>query len=79
MICTLLHPKKLAGIRMLVRRTLPVINIPRDYQQEEMTSDDIIRRAAAHFSTPLFTSVKLARRFVEVVSRKTLSDFQIKC
>jgi len=30
------------------------------------------------FAVPLFTNVQLARRFVEALTRKSLSDLQIK-
>jgi carbamoyl-phosphate synthase large subunit len=55
-----------------------VINIPKNYQEEELTNDYIIRRTAVDFAIPLFTNVQLARRFVEAVSRKSLADLQIK-
>jgi carbamoyl-phosphate synthase large subunit len=54
------------------------INIPKNYQEEELTNDYIIRRTAVDFAVPLFTNVQLARRFVEALSRKTLADLQIK-
>jgi carbamoyl-phosphate synthase large subunit len=55
-----------------------VINIPKNYQEEELTNDYIIRRTAVDFAVPLFTNVQLARQFVEALSRKTLADLQIK-
>jgi carbamoyl-phosphate synthase large subunit len=55
-----------------------VINIPKNYQEEELTNDYIIRRKAVDFAIPLFTNVQLARRFVEAISRKSLEDLQIK-
>jgi carbamoyl-phosphate synthase large subunit len=55
-----------------------VINIPKNYQEEELTNDYIIRRTAVDFAVPLFTNVQLARQFVEALSRKTLTDLQIK-
>jgi carbamoyl-phosphate synthase large subunit len=55
-----------------------VINIPKNYQEEELTNDYIIRRKAVDFAIPLFTNVQLARRFVEAISKKTLQDLQIK-
>ena len=55
-----------------------VINIPKNYQEEELTNDYIIRRQAVDFAVPLFTNVQLARRFVEALSRKSLNDLQIK-
>ncbi|MEE9529409.1 MAG: carbamoyl-phosphate synthase large subunit, partial [Syntrophobacteria bacterium] len=42
-----------------------VINIPKNYQEEELTNDYIIRRTAVDFSIPLITNLQLAQRFVE--------------
>ena len=55
-----------------------VINIPKNYQEEELTNDYIIRRKAVDFAIPLFTNLQLARRFVEAISRKSIKDLQIK-
>ncbi|HDL18242.1 MAG TPA: carbamoyl phosphate synthase large subunit, partial [Bacteroidetes bacterium] len=55
-----------------------VINIPKNYQEDELTNDYIIRRTAVDYAIPLFTNVQLARRFVESVSRVNLKDLQIK-
>ena len=55
-----------------------VINIPKNYQEEELTNDYIIRRRAVDFAVPLITNVQLARRFVEAISRKALKDLHIK-
>ena len=55
-----------------------VINIPKNYQEEELTNDYIIRRKAVDYAIPLFTNLQLARRFVEAISRKNIKDLQIK-
>ncbi len=55
-----------------------VINIPKNYQEEELTNDYIIRRRAVDFAVPLLTNLQLARRFVEAISKKSLKDLQIK-
>ena len=55
-----------------------VINIPKNFQEEELTNDYTIRRLAVDFAIPLFTNVQLARRFVEAISRKSIGDLQIK-
>jgi len=55
-----------------------VINIPKNYQEEELTNDYIIRRKAVDHAIPIFTNVQLARRFVESISRKSLKDLQVK-
>ena len=56
-----------------------VINIPKNYQEEELTNDYLIRRRAADFSIPLITNIQLAQRFVEALARKCVADLQIKC
>ncbi len=55
-----------------------VINIPKNYQEEELTNDYIIRRKAVDFNVPLFTNLKLAIRFVDSIARKSVKDLQIK-
>lgn len=55
-----------------------VINIPKNFQEEELTNDYIIRRKAVDFAIPLFTNLQLARRFVEAISHKSIQDLQIK-
>ncbi len=55
-----------------------VINIPKNYQEKELTNDYIIRRKAVDFNVPVITNMQLARRFVEALSRKSLQDLQIK-
>ena len=55
-----------------------VINIPKNYHDQELTNDYLIRRKAVDFSVPLITNIQLAQRFVETLSRKRLGDLQIK-
>jgi carbamoyl-phosphate synthase large subunit len=55
-----------------------VINIPKNYQEEELTNDYIIRRKAVDFGIPLITNIQLAQRFVEALSRKQLADLEIR-
>ncbi|RMD89605.1 MAG: carbamoyl-phosphate synthase (glutamine-hydrolyzing) large subunit, partial [Calditrichaeota bacterium] len=55
-----------------------VINIPKNYQEEELTNDYLIRRKAVDYGIPLITNLQLARRFVEAMSRKSLNNLQIK-
>jgi hypothetical protein len=40
----------------------------KNYQEEELTNDYIIRRKAIDFAIPLFTNLQLARRFVEAIN-----------
>jgi len=55
-----------------------VINIPKNYQEEELTNDYIIRRKAVDFGIPLITNLQLARRFVEALASKQHSELTIK-
>jgi carbamoyl-phosphate synthase large subunit len=55
-----------------------VINIPKNYQEEELTNDYLIRRCAVDFGVPLITDIQLAQRFVQAYARKSFSDLQIK-
>ena len=55
-----------------------VINIPKNFQEEELTNDYIIRRRAVDFGIPLITDIQLAQRFVEAIARKSVDDLQIK-
>ncbi|MBC7188070.1 MAG: carbamoyl-phosphate synthase (glutamine-hydrolyzing) large subunit [Calditrichaeota bacterium] len=55
-----------------------VINIPKNYQEEELTNDYIIRRTAVDYNVPVITNMQLARRFVEAMARKSPSQLQIK-
>lgn len=55
-----------------------VINIPKNYQEEELTNDYMIRRQAVNFGIPLITNIQLAQRFVEAISKKDLSELKIK-
>ncbi len=55
-----------------------VINIPKNYQEEELTNDYIIRRHAVNFGVPLITNIQLAQRFAEAISRKKIDDLKIK-
>lgn len=55
-----------------------VINIPKNYQQVELTNDYVIRRKAVDFGIPLLTNIHLANRLAEALSRKDLDDLKIK-
>jgi len=55
-----------------------VINIPKNYQEEELTNDYLIRRTAVDYNVPLITNRQLAMRFAEAISRKRLADLQIR-
>ena len=55
-----------------------VVNIPKNYQEEELTNDYTIRRQAVNYGIPLITNIQLAQRFAEALSRKQLRDLEIK-
>jgi carbamoyl-phosphate synthase large subunit len=55
-----------------------VINIPKNYQETELTNDYRIRRAAVDFGIPLITNIQLANRLAEALSRKSLKELAIK-
>ncbi len=55
-----------------------VINIPKNYQEEELTNDYIIRRKAVDFGVPLITNLQLARRFVEAISNRSAENLSIR-
>ena len=55
-----------------------VINIPKNYHEEELTNDYIIRRKAVDFAIPLITELRLAQRFVDALVSKGLDDLQVK-
>lgn len=55
-----------------------VINIPKNYQETELTNDYYIRRKAVDFGIPLLTNIQLANRLAEALSRKDLKDLKIK-
>jgi carbamoyl-phosphate synthase large subunit len=47
-----------------------VINVPKNFQEDELTNDYLIRRRAVDFGIPLITNIQLAQRFVEALERK---------
>jgi len=55
-----------------------VVNIPKNYQRDELTNGYLIRRAAADLGVPLITNIQLARRLVESISKKSFNDLSCK-
>jgi len=55
-----------------------VINIPKNYQETELTNDYHIRRKAVDFGIPLLTNIQLANRLAEALSRKQIGSLGIK-
>jgi carbamoyl-phosphate synthase large subunit len=55
-----------------------VINIPKNYQETELSNDYYIRRRAVDFGIPLLTNIQLANRLAEALARKKIGDLRIK-
>jgi carbamoyl-phosphate synthase large subunit len=55
-----------------------VINIPKNYQQQELTNDYIIRRLAVDYGIPLITNRQIAMRLAEALSRIDVYHLDIK-
>ena len=67
-----------AGELIEQRKIDLVINIPKNYQETELTNDYYIRRKAVDFGIPLLTNIQLANRLAESLSRKQVLDLGIK-
>ncbi len=55
-----------------------VINIPKNFEKEELDNDYLIRRKAVDFNVPLITNMELAKRFAEAISRTSVEDLHVK-
>ena len=55
-----------------------VINIPKNFQEEELTNDYIIRRTAVDYKIPLITNRQLAMRLAEAITNKNPLDLEVK-
>lgn len=55
-----------------------VINIPKNYQEEELTNDYMIRRSAVDYNVSLITNRQIAMRFAEALVRTPVKDLKIK-
>jgi len=55
-----------------------VINIPKNFQEEELTNDYIIRRTAVDYKVPLITNRQIAMRLAEALVEKNLDELEIK-
>ena len=55
-----------------------VINIPKNFQKEELTNGYLIRRAAVDFNKMLITNRQIAMRFIEALQNQTLLNMPIK-
>jgi carbamoyl-phosphate synthase large subunit len=55
-----------------------VINVPKNWETEELRNDYIIRRCAIDYNIPLITDLNLARRFVAAIVSKSIEQLAIK-
>ena len=55
-----------------------VINIPKNYQEMEVTNDYYIRRKAVDFGIPLLTNIQMANRLAEAIFSKDIASLAIK-
>lgn len=55
-----------------------VINIPKNFQKEELTNGYWTRRKAVDLAMPLITNIQLAKRFVEAIYHKPIETLKIK-
>jgi carbamoyl-phosphate synthase large subunit len=55
-----------------------IINIPKSFDEEELTNDYILRRKAVDLNIPLITNLQFAERFIDAISRMDLDKLSIK-
>ncbi|NOX88795.1 MAG: carbamoyl-phosphate synthase (glutamine-hydrolyzing) large subunit [Calditrichaeota bacterium] len=55
-----------------------VINIPKNFQKDELTNGYLIRRAAVDYNKILITNRQIAMRMIEAIQNKGLDNLQIK-
>ncbi len=55
-----------------------VINIPKNYNEDELTNDYTIRRAAVDYAVPLITNRQVAMRLFEALSKTDVDSLKIK-
>ena len=55
-----------------------IINIPKNYEEKELTNDYRIRRTAVDFNLSLITNAQLAHTFIEAIQLKKIEELEIK-
>jgi len=55
-----------------------VINIPKSFEEEELTNDYLIRRCAVDYNIPLLTNPQNTKLFIESISKLKMKDLKIK-
>ena len=62
------HKKERNVLDLIEEKNLDlVINIPKNFQEKELSNDYLIRRKAVDFATPLITNAELAIRYIEAL------------
>jgi carbamoyl-phosphate synthase large subunit len=70
------HPNVLDFLKN--QRVDLVINIPKNYNTDELANDYLIRRTAVDYKIPLITNRQLAMRLAEALDDVNISDIAIK-
>ncbi|MBX3728325.1 MAG: carbamoyl-phosphate synthase (glutamine-hydrolyzing) large subunit [Candidatus Sumerlaeia bacterium] len=70
------HPKTVDYIKE--HKVDLVINIPKNFQEEELTNDYIIRRTAVDYNVPLITNRQIAMRLAEALAARRGNAFEIE-
>ncbi|MFB0566909.1 MAG: carbamoyl-phosphate synthase (glutamine-hydrolyzing) large subunit [Candidatus Aminicenantaceae bacterium] len=74
-----LEKKEPNTISFIEQRKLDlIINIPKSYEEEELTNDYLVRRKAIDFNIPLITNLQFAERFIDAISRLRIDELGIK-
>ena len=55
-----------------------VINIPKSFEEEELTNDYLIRRRAVDYNIPLLTNPQNTKLFIESIAKLKMEDLEIK-
>lgn len=55
-----------------------VINLHKNFREDELTNDYIIRRTAVDYKVPLITNRQIAMRLAEALSRIDMNQLEIK-
>lgn len=74
-----LNGKKSNALDLIKSKSIDlVINIPKNFQEEELTNDYLIRRTAVDYKIPLITNRQLAMRLAEALVNKNPDALEIK-
>ncbi|AFN74573.1 carbamoyl-phosphate synthase, large subunit [Melioribacter roseus P3M-2] len=74
-----LNGKKSNALDLIKSKSIDlVINIPKNFQEEELTNDYLIRRTAVDYKIPLITNRQLAMRLAEALVNKNPDSLEIK-